>query len=182
MDTTSLSQFAEQLQALQQRFESHAHTQYDGTKKVRTADLEDSSAPVVTPGTSRVRATLSGDYYPGATAAEIAWTEEYDGLSEFDGQSFTATTAGYYLVQLQGTMYVPSGGAIGRFYIKKNNVTYLTSETVNTSGSNLTIPVSVNDVMHLAGGDLVNFWIYSTSGSLFVEGGTAALTIHQLSS
>jgi len=119
--------------------------------------------------TSRVRAYKSGDQTVGTTIVKITWENEtYDTRSEFDttADKFTATEAGYYLVQVSLTFSEMGADSRQLIQIRRSGTTV--SAAYTQSAFSYYHAAKLHDVIYMTAGQYLEVWGYNSSGNASV--------------
>jgi hypothetical protein len=137
---------------------------------------------------SRARAYLSS---ANQSIPNITWTkvtlnaEDYDGLGEFDSTTnyrFTAQAAGYYLV-CAGALFITVPADKECYIAIYKNGTRVSTTQLHSSHSG-DVGATVADILYLAAGDYVEFWVYQNSGGdLYIYEGASRthMAVHRIS-
>ncbi len=159
---------------------SQAEVDNDISVAVATAVAE------LTTNRSRVRAyqsTLQAIETDTKTKV-LLQTEEFDNLDEFASSTFTATKAGYYIIQGQVVMAAMAASKVITAYIQKNgsDICEYYLQTGATAG--LAAFAFTSCIKYLAIGDTIELFINHTHGSsrnTVAQAYTTYLEIYQLS-
>jgi hypothetical protein len=97
---------------------------------------------------------------PSGTFTKLLFqTEDFDTNSNFANSRFTATVAGYYIIN--GAVAWPNAVTSGAIIIYKNGLAYASGVVINAS----TTRNSVHDIVNLNVGDYVELYAYHSTGS-----------------
>lgn len=125
---------------------------------------------------SKVSGFMSTDETLSVTPAQpnlMTWTEDSDSNSEFNGSTFTANSAGYYLVNVCITVLGPSGGpdSGARLNLNKNGLNSpLAYNEISLVASEKKV-MSFGYIVNLAANDKLNFTMFSATTTTKAKGG-----------
>lgn len=110
--------------------------------------------------------TTSFGAVTAASTSTLTWTEVTDRLGEFVTSSFTAITAGYYQVTIDGGASQTAG--TGCLLVKVNGTTIAGGDACNTGVTALlsVIPVSITRTVNLAANDILRVDASATTANV----------------
>jgi len=135
-------------------------------------------------GVSRCRAyqSTSQSIATLSTTKVNLQTETYDNLGEFTSSRFTATQAGYYLINGNAGLDTPVANTYFNTYIYKNGgVVAQTSQQTSTTNNQVN---SVSTIQYLAVGDNIELYVRHNCGVnelMIATSSTTFLEVHRLS-